>query len=71
MGPAELLDHASRLKCYGSKVGVDATRKWKDEGFDRSWPDLIRMDPGTRALVDQRWDSYGLGRFLRSPSARG
>ena len=27
MGPVETLDHASRLPCYGSKVGVDATRK--------------------------------------------
>jgi 4-hydroxy-3-polyprenylbenzoate decarboxylase len=35
MGPAEMLDHASRLSCYGSKVGVDATRKWPGEGFTR------------------------------------
>lgn len=70
-GPAELLDHASRLSCYGSKVGVDATRKWAEEGFDRPWPDLIRMDPATRALVDERWDSYGLGPFVPSPSASG
>ncbi|MEZ5988977.1 MAG: menaquinone biosynthesis decarboxylase [Planctomycetota bacterium] len=68
MGPAELLDHASRASCYGSKVGIDATRKWAAEGFDREWPDLIVMDEATRALVDRRWDSYGLGPFLPSPS---
>ena len=69
-GPAELLDHASRLSCYGSKVGIDATRKWKSEGFDRPWPDLIVMDQDTQDLVDRRWESYGLGSFIPSPSAR-
>ncbi len=68
MGPAEMLDHASRMSCYGSKVGIDATRKWASEGFDRPWPDLIRMDEDTRSLVDQRWNEYGLGDFLNSPT---
>jgi 4-hydroxy-3-polyprenylbenzoate decarboxylase len=67
-GPAELLDHASRQSCYGSKVGIDATRKLPEEGHDRPWPDLIRMDPDTRTLVDERWDTYGLGPFLPSPT---
>jgi 4-hydroxy-3-polyprenylbenzoate decarboxylase len=61
MGPAELLDHASRLSCYGSKVGIDATRKWKSEGFDREWPELIVMDQKTRETVTRRWGEYGLG----------
>jgi 4-hydroxy-3-polyprenylbenzoate decarboxylase len=39
------LDHASRLPKYGSKMGVDATRKWPEEGFTRPWPDQIVMDP--------------------------
>ncbi len=69
-GPAEMLDHASRLSCYGSKVGVDATRKWKEEGFDRPWPELIEMDADTRAKVDRRWAEYGLGAFLPSPTKR-
>ncbi len=33
MGPVDSLDHASRLANYGSKMGVDATRKWPGEGF--------------------------------------
>jgi len=41
MGPVDSLDHASRLPDYGSKMGVDATRKWKEEGFVRPWPDRI------------------------------
>ena len=60
LGPVETLDHASRLPKYGSKVGVDATRKWPEEGFTRPWPDAIVMDDATRQLVDRRWGEYGL-----------
>jgi 4-hydroxy-3-polyprenylbenzoate decarboxylase len=39
LGPVDSLDHASRLANYGSKMGIDATRKWPTEGFTRPWPD--------------------------------
>jgi len=55
LGPVDSLDHASRLPDYGSKMGVDATRKWSSEGFQRPWPDEIVMDAKTRALVDGKW----------------
>src|SRR5229473_2422833 len=55
MGPIDSLDHASRLPNYGSKMGIDATRKWASEGFQRPWPDEIVMDAKTRALVDGKW----------------
>ncbi len=61
MGPADVLDHASRGFTYGSKMGIDATRKWKEEGFDREWPELIRMDDVTRRRIDDLWPSLGLG----------
>ncbi len=60
LGPVETLDHASRLPKYGSKMGVDATRKWPEEGFTRPWPDEIVMDEDTKRLVDRRWKEYGL-----------
>jgi 4-hydroxy-3-polyprenylbenzoate decarboxylase len=60
LGPVETLDHASRLPRYGSKMGIDATRKWPEEGFARPWPDAIVMAPRIRALVDRRWAEYGL-----------
>lgn len=59
MGPIDALDHASRLPHYGSKMGVDATRKWKEEGFVRPWPDVIQMDSETKARVDQLWKKAG------------
>jgi 4-hydroxy-3-polyprenylbenzoate decarboxylase len=58
-GPAEVLDHASPRFTVGSKMGIDATRKWKEEGFDREWPDIARMSPEIQALVNQRWKEYG------------
>jgi 4-hydroxy-3-polyprenylbenzoate decarboxylase len=60
LGPVETLDHASRLPGYGSKMGIDATRKGPGEGFTRPWPDEIVMDEPTRRLVDRRWKEYGL-----------
>jgi 4-hydroxy-3-polyprenylbenzoate decarboxylase len=55
LGPVDSLDHAARLANYGSKMGIDATRKWSTEGFGRPWPDEIVMDAKTRALVDGKW----------------
>jgi len=60
MGPVDSLDHSSRLPNYGSKMGIDATRKWSSEGFARPWPDEIQMDEKTKALVDQKWKELGL-----------
>jgi 4-hydroxy-3-polyprenylbenzoate decarboxylase len=60
MGPIDSLDHSSRLPNYGSKMGVDATRKWKEEGFARPWPDVIRMSSDVRAKVDAMWKKAGL-----------
>ena len=60
LGPVDSLDHASRLPDYGSKMGVDATRKWPSEGFNRPWPDEIRMDEKTKAQVTKRWKEFGL-----------
>ena len=60
LGPVDSLDHASRLPDFGSKMGVDATRKWPTEGFTRPWPDEIRMDEATKERVTKRWKEFGL-----------
>jgi 4-hydroxy-3-polyprenylbenzoate decarboxylase len=57
-GPMDILDHATPLWAYGSKMGIDATRKWPEEGFNRKWPDEIDMDAATKAKVDARWQEY-------------
>jgi 4-hydroxy-3-polyprenylbenzoate decarboxylase len=60
LGPVDSLDHASRLPNYGSKMGIDATRKWKAEGFERPWPTMIEMDRATKARIDAIWKKLGL-----------
>lgn len=59
-GPIDDLDHAARGPAFGSKMGIDGTRKWPEEGFDRSWPDLIEMDGDVRRKVDELWPRLGL-----------
>ena len=60
LGPVDSLDHSSRLPNFGSKMGIDATRKWPTEGFTRPWPDEILMDEDTKALVDRKWKELGI-----------
>jgi len=62
LGPVDQLEHASRLPSFGSKMGVDATRKWPSEGFVRPWPDEIRMDEETKTKVDSIWKDLGLSK---------
>jgi 4-hydroxy-3-polyprenylbenzoate decarboxylase len=60
MGPMDVLDHSSRAFTYGSKMGIDATRKWPEEGFTREWPSRITMDESTKKRVDAMWDRLGI-----------
>ena len=60
MGPIDVLDHSSRGFTYGSKMGIDATRKWKEEGFTREWPNKIVMDEATKRRVDEMWRELGI-----------
>ncbi|HET6703138.1 MAG TPA: menaquinone biosynthesis decarboxylase [Gemmatimonadaceae bacterium] len=62
MGPVDVLDHSSRAFTYGSKMGIDATRKWPEEGFTREWPKLIEMDAATKNRVTAMWASLGIER---------
>ena len=60
LGPIDSLDHASRLPNYGSKMGIDATRKWQAEGFNRPWPAMLEMDPTTKSKIDKIWSKLGI-----------
>ena len=60
MGPVDTLDHAARRQDFGSKMGVDATRKWPEEGFTGRWPDEIKMDAATKRRVDEIWHQLKL-----------
>jgi 4-hydroxy-3-polyprenylbenzoate decarboxylase len=59
-GPVDTLDHAARMQDFGSKMGVDATRKWATEGFARPWPDEMLMDAQTKSRVEEMWKKLGI-----------
>lgn len=58
-GPLDVLDHSAPRPVYGAKMGIDATKKWPEEGYQRQWPDEIRMSEDVRKRVDERWREYG------------
>ncbi len=68
-GPVDDLDHGSYNMAYGTKIGIDATRKSAAEGYQREWPPDIEMNGKTRALVSERWREYGLDKIAKSLSA--
>ncbi len=49
-GPVDTLNHAAPVRDFGSKLGIDATAKWKEEGYTRVWPDEIEKleEPSVR-----------------------
>jgi 4-hydroxy-3-polyprenylbenzoate decarboxylase len=69
-GPLDILDHSSPWFGYGSKVGIDATAKWKSEGYDRDWPEKIVMSDAMVEHVTKSWASYGFGGGKASAKAK-
>ncbi|MEX0764198.1 MAG: menaquinone biosynthesis decarboxylase [Nitrosopumilaceae archaeon] len=58
--PTDTLDPASPLLNLGSKLGIDATQKTKEEGYQREIQELVKVDEDTRNLVDAKWSSYNI-----------
>ncbi|MFH0809906.1 MAG: menaquinone biosynthesis decarboxylase [Pseudomonadota bacterium] len=60
-GPVDALDHASSRPLLGTKMGVDCTRKWPEEGFTlRDWPETIEMSEDVKRRIDALWHKLGL-----------
>jgi 4-hydroxy-3-polyprenylbenzoate decarboxylase len=58
--PTDTLDPASPLINLGSKLGVDATQRTKEEGYQREIQELVVVDEDTKNLVEAKWPSYGI-----------
>ncbi len=52
--PTDALDHAQTTPCLGTHMGLDATRKIAGEGYARTWPELLKMEPAVKARVDEQ-----------------
>lgn len=58
-GPLDALDHSAPYPNFGGKMGIDATRKTREEGMGRDWPEEIRMSADIMKRVEKRWNEYG------------
>ena len=59
VGALDGLDHSSPMAKSGSKIGIDATKTWPEEGHSRVWPDEIRMTDEVGERVTARWKELG------------
>nr|MBA3284625.1 UbiD family decarboxylase [Nitrosopumilus sp.] len=57
--PTDTLDPASPFVKLGSKMGIDATTKWKEEGYQREIQEEVKVDEETKRMVDDKWSEYG------------
>jgi 4-hydroxy-3-polyprenylbenzoate decarboxylase len=55
------LEDASDLPAFGSKMGIDATRKWPSEGFTRNWPKKIATTGEAASKAEALWQRIGKG----------
>jgi len=58
-GPLDALDHSAPHPNFGGKMGIDATRKTREEGMGRDWPEEIKMSEEITEKVSSRWKEYG------------
>jgi 4-hydroxy-3-polyprenylbenzoate decarboxylase len=60
-GLLDQLDHAAQYEGHGGKIGFDCTHKWPGEnGFNRPFPKLIKMDQDIVSKIDRIWSQLGL-----------
>jgi 4-hydroxy-3-polyprenylbenzoate decarboxylase len=57
--PIDYLDFASPVAGLGSKIGFDATNKWRGE-TRREWGRPLRMNDEVKRRVDDVWDALGI-----------
>ena len=57
--PIDYLDFASPESGLGSKIGMDATNKWKGETA-REWGRPVTMNAEVKERVDAMWDQLGI-----------
>lgn len=58
-GPLDALDHSSPIPRFGTRLGIDATKKWPEERHTRPWPEPLAMTDAIKELVSRRWSEYG------------
>ena len=57
-GPLDALDHASNTPLYGSRVGIDATKKWQMEVQGREGQKDIEVTSEIKEKADEIWQEF-------------
>lgn len=60
--PTDALDHSAYLPNLAGKLGIDATKKLKEEGYEREWAEVVEMSPEIKGKIDRIWGE--ISRFL-------
>lgn len=58
------IDAKRDIVLLNHKIGIDATKKLREEGLTRDWPNDIVMTDDVKRYVDERWDEYGIGEII-------
>jgi 4-hydroxy-3-polyprenylbenzoate decarboxylase len=54
------IDAKRDLVINNGRIGIDATKKWKEEGLTRDWPKDIEMTEEMKQRVAERWRQYDI-----------
>jgi 4-hydroxy-3-polyprenylbenzoate decarboxylase len=49
------LDPKRDIQIANQRIGIDVTRKLKEEGYQQDWPEEIVMSEDIVQKVDQKW----------------
>ncbi len=56
---ADVLDPSTKFAGFGSKMGIDATRKFREEA-GKDWPKMVEIDEETKRRIDEIWEKLGI-----------
>ena len=68
---ADELDPSTPIPGYGSKLGIDATRKLPEEYGGREWPEEVKQDPNVVEKIDRIWHLLDLNTSCHATCAGG
>lgn len=60
--PTDALDHSAYIPCLAGKLGIDATKKLKEEGYEREYPEVAEMSQEVKEKIDRLWGE--ISKFL-------
>jgi 4-hydroxy-3-polyprenylbenzoate decarboxylase len=57
-GPIDVLDHSTNEVGFGGKMIIDATTKWKEEGYKRQWPETVGVPKEVKEKIEKILSKY-------------